>query len=104
MVTWLVLFSHNGNVMVSTIHSRTHQVYRTGIYTDVLLMCMFFVDGFCNKTAIRSHHETAKLCVDCNITHSFRNKNFLVNLADTLTDHADVIWLLIRFVRNSDTA
>ncbi len=53
MVTWLVLFSHNGNVMVSTIHSRTHQVYRTGIYTDVLLMCMFLVDGFCHQTAIR---------------------------------------------------
>ena len=66
-------------------------------------MCMLLMDCFCDKAAIRSHHETAKLCIDCNITHSGRNKYFFVYFADTLTDHTDIIWLLIRFIRNSDT-
>ena len=89
--------------MISTIHSRTHQIYCTGIYADILFMCMLLMDCFCDKAAIRSHHETAKLCIDRNITHSFRNKYFFINLAETLTDHTDIIWLLIRFIRNSDT-
>ena len=61
------------------------------------------MDCFCHKAAIRSHHKTTKLCVNCNISHSCRNKYFFINLADTLSDHTDIIRFLIRCVRNSNT-
>ena len=53
MIAWFVLFAHNGDMMVCTIHSRTHQVYCAGIYTDILFVGVFLMDGFCYQAAIR---------------------------------------------------
>ena len=61
------------------------------------------MDGFCYQAAIRSHHETSKFCIDRNVVHSSRNKNFLIYLADTFTDHSDIIRSLIWSVRDSDS-
>ena len=55
------------------------------------------------QTAIRSHHKTSHLCIDCHISHSCRNQNFLIYLADALTDLTDIIRCLIRSVRDSHT-
>jgi len=103
MITWCILFSKNCDVMVSSIHSRTHQVYCTRIYTDVIFICLLLVNCLCNQCSVRSHHITAKLCKDCNISHTCRNKYFFVYLAYTFTDCINIIWLLIRSVRNSDS-
>ena len=90
-------------MMICSIHCRAHQVNSTRIYSDVVLISILLMDCFCHKAAIRSHHKAAKLCVDCNISHSCRNKYFFINLADTLSDHTDIIRFLIRCVRNSNT-
>ena len=62
------------------------------------------MDCFCNQTAIRSHHKSAHFCVDSYIAHISRNKYFLIYFLNTCTDHTDIIWNLIRFVCNSNTA
>ena len=103
MIARLILLAKNGNMMISTVHSRTHQVYCTGIHADIFLVGMFLMDCLGYQAAIRSHHETSQLSVDCHISHSFRNKNFLVNLAHTLSDHTDIIRCLFRTIRNTDT-
>ena len=103
MIAWFIFFSHDSDVMVSTIHSRTHQVCGTCIYTDVLFVRMLFMDCFCHKASIRSKHKTAKLCVNRHIAHSSRNKNLFVHFSYTFTDHLDIVRFLIRFVRDSHT-
>ena len=41
MIARLIFFTEDGNVMISTVDRRTHQVSRAGIYTDILLVSMF---------------------------------------------------------------
>ena len=104
VVTRLILFSHNRDMVVSAIHSGTHQVYRARIDADVLLIGMLLMDRSCHESTVRSQHETSKLSEDRNIAHSCRNKNFLVSLSYALTDDLDIIRLLIRSVRDTDSA
>ena len=89
--------------MVSTIHSRAHQVDCAGIDADVLLVGVLLVDGLGNQTAVRSKHETAKLGVDGYIAHAGRYQDFLVNLAYAFADRHNVVRLLVRTVRNADS-
>ena len=65
---------------------------------------MLLMDCLGNKTSIRSEHESSHLGIDGNIAHSCRNKHFIVCFMNALTDHTDIVRLLIRCVRNSDTA
>ena len=43
-VTWFILLTHNCDVMVSTVHSRTHKVRCAGIYTDVFFISMLLMN------------------------------------------------------------
>ena len=89
--------------MISTVHGRTHQVHGTGVTADVFLMGMLLMDGLCHQAAIGSHHKTSKLRINSHISHSGRNQNLLINPADALANHPDIIFLLIRAVGNPDT-
>ena len=71
VVAGSILFAHDGNVMISAVHRRAHQVDCTRIHTDVLFVGMFFVDGFCYQAAIGTHHETAKFGEDGDIVYVF---------------------------------
>ena len=90
-------------MMICTIHCRTHQVYCTGINTDILFVRVLLMNCLSYQTAIRSHHKTAHLCVDRNISHSCRNKNFLINLTHTFSNLSDIIRSLVWSVSNSHT-
>ena len=90
-------------MMICTIDCRTHKVRCTCINSDVFLIDMLLMNCLSYKTAIWSKHKSSKLCIDCNITHSGRNKYFFVYFADTLTDLSDIIRSLIWFVSDSNT-
>ena len=104
MITWRIFLAKNRNMMVCTVDGRTHQVGRTCIHSDVLLVNMLLMDCLGNKTSIRSEHESSHLGVDCNIPHTCRNKNFIISFMNALTDHMDIVWLLVRCIRDSDTS
>ena len=104
MITRLVLLAHHSDVVVSAVHCRTHQVYRAGIHTDILFVSVLLMDRSCDKRTVRSQHETSKLSEERNIAHSCRNENFLVNFSYALTDNLDIVRLLVRSVRDSDSA
>ena len=91
-------------MVISAVHSRAHQVYCACINADVLLIGMLLMDRSCHESAVRSQHETSKLSEDRNIAHSCRNENFLVNFSYALTDNLDIVRLLVRSVRDSDSA
>ena len=91
-------------MVVCTIDCRTHQISRTRIYTNILFVDVLLMNGLCHNTAIRSQHKASHLGIDGNISHSRRDKHFVKRFVDTLTDHTDVIGLLIRCIRNSYTA
>ena len=95
-----IFFTHNSDVVVCTIHCRTHKIDCTRIYTDVFFVSMFLMDFFCDKSSIRSQHKTAQLGINCNIPHSCRNKNFFIYLTYALSDHTDIIWCLLWSVRD----
>ena len=103
MIAGFVLLAQYGDVMVRTIHGRTHQVHSAGIHTDVFLVCMLLMDDLGYQMSVRCHHVAAKLRINCNITHTGRYQNLLVYLAHAFADGPDIVRLLIRTIWNSDT-
>ena len=103
MIARRILLTKDRNMMISTVNGRTHQVCCTRIYTDVFLIDMLLMDCLRNETAIRSEHESSHLGIDSNIAHSSRNKYFIICFMNALTDHTDIVRLLVRCVRNSNT-
>ena len=104
MIAGFVLLAQYGDVMVRTIHGRTHQVHSAGIHTDVFLVCMLFMNCFCNKAAVRCKHETSEFRINCNISHAIWCQHFIINLVNAFTDNSNIIFFLIRLVCNADTA
>ena len=54
VVTGFIFLTHDRNMVIGAIHSRTHQVYGTGVHTDVLLVDVFFMDCSSYKAAVGS--------------------------------------------------
>ncbi len=103
-VTGLLLLPHNGNMMIRPVHCRTHQVYGTGVNTDVFFVCVLLMDRLSHQTAVRPEHEPPKFRIDRHIPHSFRYQHFLIYSAHAVADHTDIVRLLIRRIRNPDPA
>ena len=104
MVAGGVLLAHHGDMVVSAVHGRAHQVHRAGVHADILLVGVLFMDRLRHQAAVGAHHEAAKLRVNRHIAHACRNQHLLVNPAHALSDDPDVVGLLIRTVGNSDAA
>ena len=45
MITDRILFSENRNVVISTIHGRTHEIDSTGIHADIFLVGVLFMES-----------------------------------------------------------
>ena len=103
MVAGLILLAQHGNMMVRSIHGGTHQVHGTGIHTDVFLVGMLLMNHLGHQMSVRRHHVSAKLCVNCHIAHTGRYQNLFVYLTHAFADGTDIVRLLIRTVRNTDT-
>ena len=104
MITRCVFLAEYGNVMVSAVYGRTHEVCRTSVNTDVFFVDVLFVDRLCNERAERCEHEPAHLGIDRNIAHSCGNKDLIELLMYALTDDLDVVGGLVRPVVNSYAA
>ena len=90
-----VLLAHNGDVVISAVHSRTHKVAGAGIKTDIVLVDMLLVNCRGYKAAIGCEHEATKLSIKRNITHTGGNKYLIINLLNSLTNRHNVGRLLI---------
>ena len=104
MVAGQVLLPHDRNVMVSSIHGRTHQVHRAGVHTDIFLISMLLMDRPGHQTSVGSHHKPAQLCIKRHVAHPRGNQHLFIHPAHAVPDDPDVIGLLIRAVRNPDPA
>ena len=104
VITRHIFFSHDCNMVICTIHSRTHQIYCACIYPNIFLMGVFLMNCFCYKAAIRSQHKSSKFCIKSYISHACRHKNLIINFPHTVSNRTDIIRLLIWCIRNSDTA
>ena len=63
VVAWCIFFAEDGNMMISTVHSRTHQIAGTSVQTNIFFVNMFLMNTFCYEIAIRSKHvRPRKLC------------------------------------------
>ena len=103
VITRRILLAHYGNMVICAVHCRAHQVDRTCIDTDILLMRMLFIDRSRHEAAIRSEHISSELGIQRNIAHAFRNQHFLIYLAHALCDDLDIVLLLIRAIRDTDS-
>ena len=104
VVAGSIFFAHYGNVMVRTINRRTHQVSCASVKTNVFFVGVFFMNCSSNESTIGSQHKATQFCEDFYITHTCRNENFFVSLAHTFANGKDVVFRLVRFVSNTDTA
>ena len=104
MVAGLVFLAQHSDVMVCAIHGGTHQVGSAGVQTDVLLIDMLFVDGRCHQSTVGAGGKAAHLGKDGHITHAGRHQDLLKLSAHALTDGHDVIFGLLRTVRDTHTA
>ena len=91
-------------MVICSIHCGTHQIYRTSIHTDVLLVGMLLMNNLGHQMTVRCHHKTTKLRIYLYITHTCRYQYLFIYLSDTLTDYTDIIRLLIRLIGYTDTA
>ena len=103
VVAWCIFFAEDSDMMISTVHSRTHQITGTSVQTNIFFVNMFLMNTFCYEIAIRSKHEAAKFCKDGYITKSCRHQDFLKLFADTFTDYCNIVWLFVRCIWNTDT-
>ena len=104
VVAGSIFFAHYSNVMIGTINCRTHQVSCASVKTNVFFVGMFFMNCFSNKSTIGSQHKATQFCEDFYITHTRRNENFFVSLAHAFANGKDIVFRLVRFVSNTDTA
>ena len=65
---------------------------------------MLFMHGPGYKVSIRGQHKAAQLCIESHIPQTGGHQNFLIGLADALTNHGDVVFRLIRVIGNAHTA
>ena len=99
-----VLLAQHGDVVVSAVHSRAHQVGRAGVQTDVLLVDVLFVDGSCHQCAVGAGGEAAHLGKDGHIAHAGGHEDLLKLLAHALADGQDVVLGLLRAVGDAHAA
>ena len=104
MVARLIFLAQHGDVVVSAVHGRAHQVGCAGIQTDVFLIDVLFVDGSCHQCAVGAGGKAAHLSKDGHIAHACGHQNFLKLLAHTLADGHDIVLGLLRAVRDAHTA
>ena len=89
-------------MMISPVHGRPHQVHCAGVYSCILLVGMLLMNHLRHQVPVRPHHIASQFCIDCYLSHSRRNQNFLISLPHALAYHPDIIRLLIRVIGNAD--
>ena len=99
-----ILFPHNRDVMVRTVHGRAHQVHSAGVHSDVFFICVLLMDSLCHERTVRPKHKPAELRAQGHIAHPRRDENFLVYLPHALPDSHNIVGLLVRAVRNAHAA
>ena len=104
MIAGRLFLAHDRNVMIGSVHGRTHKIGSAGIQSDILFINVFFMNGFCHQTAIGSHHETAHFRAEAHISHARRNQYLFVHSAHAVADGLDIIRLLIRPVGNAHSS
>ena len=104
VITFPILFPHHRNVMICAIHCRAHQVYGTGVHTNIFFISMLLMNRLCHKAAIRSHHKAPHFCINRRIAKARRHKHFFKHLAHAFPNYTDIIWLLPRLIRNTNAS
>ena len=87
--------------MISTVHCRAHKIYSACINTNILFVDVLFMNCLCHQCAVRSHHKSAHLSINGDISHSCRYKDLVKLLVNALSDLGNIISDLIRLVRDS---
>ena len=99
-----VLLAENGDMVVSAVHRRAHEVGRAGVQTGILLVGVLVVDALGNECAVGAEDEAAHLGVDGNIAHARRNEDLVERAVNALADCHDVVRLLPRLVGDAYAA
>ena len=103
MITRRILFAKNGNMMISAIDSRTHEVCCAGIHTNVLFVGVFLMNSLSHQSSIRSHHVSSQLCAQGYITHASRYQHLFVYFTHSFANDHNIIRFLIRLIRDTDS-
>ena len=102
LVSGRILLAEHGDMVVSAVHGRAHQVRRAGVHADVLLVDVLLVDRLRDQAAVRSHHEPSHFGENAHVSHSMRHQDLIVHPVHSCPDLRDVSPIVLRTVGNAD--
>ena len=97
-----ICFAEDSNVVVGTIHPRTHEVSHAGIGTDVVSVDVLVMDGFRDEETIRAGHHAAAFEGDAGIFKACHL--FFEELLRTFAEAFEVDRILFRTIGDADAA
>ena len=99
-----IFLAQNGDMVIRTVHGRTHQVSGAGIQTHVFPINMLLVQDCGNQMSVRRQHEASQFRINGHIAHAAGRQNLLKLLADTFTNGGNIAAGLFRTVVHTDAA
>ena len=104
MIAGQVFLAQHRNMVISAVHGRPHQVDAAGVQTDEFLMRMLDVQHLPDQQIVRARHKAAHFGIDGHVRHAGRSEDAVVDLLHLCTDDLDIVWRLIRSVRDAHAA
>ena len=98
-----ILLAQHGDVVISPVHGRAHQVGGAGIQANVLPVNMLLMQHRGDQVAVGCHHEPAQLGENRHIPHAVGGENPLIPLPDTPADGLYVTFGLLGPVVHANT-
>ena len=93
-----VFLAQHGDMVIGAIHSGTHEIGRTSVQTDIVLIDFFLMDSRSHQAAVRAGHKATQLRVDSDIAPAGGDENFLESLADALSNGENIVFLLVGLI------
>ena len=99
-----VLLAQHGDVVVSAVHGRTHQVGGAGVQADVLPVDVLLVEHGGYQMAEGRQHEPAQLGINRHIAHARGIHDLLIAHPHSVADGLDVAPGLLGAIVHADAA
>ena len=90
--------------MISAVHRGTHEVRCAGIYADIVLINLFFMNHRRNQVSIWAGHKAAKFRKDGDVVHFRRNEDLFIGLSYALSYQQNIRRFLLRTIGNPHAA
>ena len=101
MIRRPVPLAANRNMVIGSVHGRTHQIHRAGIHADIIPVYFFLMDSPGHQPSAGARHPAAKFRLNA---HLPIRTDLLINPAHAFTHGLNIRFRLLRPIGNTDAA